>query len=258
MNFLPAFEYSFNQFKYQICKVRRSNSADAVHDFRVAYKKIVALNKFINFASKEIPENTFIKSEDWIRRTRKIYQKGGKSRKYYLIRKWLEENNENYCDTEFINNVKFTEEEKNNKFYLYIQTTKIPSAVNYRKFVSKCSDELINSDLFDNYLNENLIKAVEYLSEAPSDSWHEARRMLKDCYLLSSMTCFPYSASADVQLLCREMEQHLGKWHDLEVLKKFLNKCNKMKTNWQKSIASSCYIYDQELKSNISVLKQII
>lgn len=257
MNYLKAFEYTFNQYKFQLGKVRRTNSPDAVHDFRVAYKKILALLRFlINKDGFSVQEEEISR---WVFKTGKIYNKGGKSRKYYLINIWIEENVKTKEGVVYYEQLKELETEKSNKFHEYIKRKRVPSAVAVRKVLERLQVTSNADDEYFQYCKSNMGKALEYLSKPPCESWHDARHILKDCYLLSSMKCFPYSLSSDMQLLCREMEQQLGKWHDLEVLNKFLLTQYRMNEEWDLCIKKSCQVYEQELKSNLILLsKQVL
>lgn len=258
--FLLFFNTSFNQLKRQLGKVRKSHDPKAIHNFRVAFKRISALFMFVDvsFGSEDV-QPLF----EWLNEVKQVYRKAGKTRTYHLIAKQSVQLNLSLHVADAVEWFRIKEETESVKFQEYVQGVRLPTAKSVREVLGALNGrELITEKVFKLFYKGSIFAAIEILHQPPCDDWHDARRKLKACYLIANSGIKGSFINEELHSGTRCLEQLLGDWHDLEVLKKYyLNKILKsdeLKVDFMRSIERDVNQLSKEVHNELSALKRAI
>ena len=221
-----AFDCYYLDYKLNLSNARKEGKADAVHDFRVAYKKIAALFKFIIYSDSKRLYSRYI--EEWKNKLANPYKLGGKLRKYQLIINQIQKLNPDISNSVLYNELNEKITQYKELFVNGLKFHRNTSSRQIRLMLKSIDDDhgIFNENRFKEFYTTISSDALNQLETNPPEHWHDIRRQLKVCYLLSSSGIKNSNLPSEISILYRTAEQDLGKWHDLMVLKNFLIKNN--------------------------------
>ncbi|MBN2165666.1 MAG: CHAD domain-containing protein [Marinilabiliaceae bacterium] len=255
MNVGDYFEHIFYQYKYHLAKARIKTDIQSVHDFRVAFKKIKAINSFLSVMKRD--DQSLKWFETWIKRNDKIYKKGGSVRKYQLFFYYLD----NLCNCR-VDEFEFINEhlkEKQELFHNYILTNKVPSAKMVRiELTMFDQNETELKARFEAFYIKELRTAIDILLKPVSHEWHEARRKVKCCYLLANSNYLQDVMSNQMMIQCKKLEHDLGLWHDMLELTHLSRKHFLQKSGFDKIIAKNYCEKKIDIETDVSLLTPLL
>ncbi|MDQ3021977.1 MAG: CHAD domain-containing protein [Bacteroidota bacterium] len=184
---------------------------ETLHNIRVELKKIKTIFHLINFCSKN-----FNASKEY-KPLNKIFREAGKIRKVYLTEKLFLEHR-----------IKFVKEATNinieNKliyeFRQNISRYKNNIGKNYKSLEKNFYKVDINC--YRKYLDIKKHKAdITIYADTDESELHEARKIIKEIIYLSNISP---SAKKNINPLYDEIQNVIGRWHDKQMLMKWLDK----------------------------------
>lgn len=220
---LCFFNSTFHQYKKQLGKCRKSLKSKDVHDFRVAYKKLAALKSFLDMLPLKTPS---LKVEEWMDKNSEVYKKVGKHRNLQVIHKFFDQLslNEVFPDLE----KRLLEKTNRRKVETLraLRSFRIPSSIPFKQWIGEPQVEshMPFSSLIGEFVRINVNESMIRLRGEPGEEWHEARRFIKNSYLiLQAFSSFEPGNHPEMLPVCSFFEHELGKWHDLNMVKDFLS-----------------------------------
>jgi CHAD domain-containing protein len=247
-------EETYKLFKHHLKGAKLAGDSKSIHDYRVAYKQLQALGIFLASRLSEKDAATY---NNWIGLLTPIYKKGGKARNCTVL--WKLGNRIQIWDNnpELEVALLTKKEQRQLGFIAFIQKYRPPTS---KKIIALFNS---NSDLLDQTPLTHLQKIVcqqftstlNDLATAPGEHWHEARRFVKtNFFLMQAANRWTKNAFPDNLIaICSIMEQELGKWHDIVLLKSFILKQSE---NTELDVSVTLSVIEQktiELQEKVSI-----
>ncbi len=210
-------------FQNHFSDASSKGNKDAIHQLRVSLKKFYALKKFVLNGMSPIGQAQLI---NYLEPIHLIYKSGGKIRDIQVITDIATNFSTREAPPVFINKLQERYKYRFEKFKALTQTIELPTLAQFEdEYKSLITRYYTTSEkLFDGFLNDNMKNAREFIiSSEPGELWHDARTLIKQNYLLMLLAQSFEPGQVDITEIqnLRNIEQMLGQWHDLVVLKKF-------------------------------------
>lgn len=214
----------FNQLRKNILRSFNLKNKEAIHDFRVALKRIVAIVKFAQ--NQDLKKN--LKKAYQVSRLDFIYEIGGELREIHINRKILRSYTErfNYRFTAFSNYLKGGEKKAGR---LLKQKKKKISFKKIRKF------ESVMLHIFRDVPAETLLQYVDQfiairiaeiekliLDHHVESKLHRIRKLIKSIKYMLELSGQERRSYGTLNFTIEKitlLEDHIGHWHDLYIFK---------------------------------------
>lgn len=228
---LSYFKEQYSEFEKNYLVARETYDENAIHDMRVAIKKLKALFLFLEHLS----EHQFNSSKNYLF-YRRVFKSSGKIRDVQIQEQiiYSEIKGLNINCSIYIAHLKQKEEDAKRKFRSICKKTESNSQCKVHNRVLKIVDRLEGLDIkrkgFDYLLNK--LNYIDFLSKKAvnSEKWHEIRTHIKQAlYIIDLLNLFfePDELLLSLHKKLKKFGERLGKWHDYDItyeqLRKFIN-----------------------------------
>ncbi len=187
----------------------------SLHDLRVEIKKLLAILRFLR---KIYPGQKIKKEADEVKQ---IFRELGQLREYHLLQQWLRDH-----QLDLIQKTYFPEGDveafsmelaaKSNRFY-----KRLKQCVHViGNLIADTNDILIEQYTADLY--DRISKTVR--KDLPASEWHMLRKKMKQWLYANDWLSVPKDRKKEKKRTrLHELEEAIGKWHDLEVIRDTLS-----------------------------------
>jgi CHAD domain-containing protein len=185
-----------------------------LHDLRVEIKKVKSIIKFLKTI---YPKEKFKKSSYQLNH---IFQHAGEIREQQIIRNWLVKNNAEVIVERYFSDKKIAKLVSSfQKQSDTIKTTLKEISDRCNKYISITNE--ITIEQYVKKLNHKIEK--EILRSEDKHNWHELRKSIKQwIYSRSWLDEDTKESSASVFSKYNKLQEAIGAWHDLEMIKEYL------------------------------------
>ncbi len=228
-----------------------------IHQFRVAVKKMRAIQAYLIVGCSQ---EAVISFKELFSIIRPVYKSSGKVRNLQVILRALSDSFQYFPPSKFTERLMEKLHDGKNNYRSVSNEIELMNNEMFSLQFSKLMEEYFkkNSDDFLAHITANRVRALDNIKEnKPGKKWHDARRWLKQNYLLlhrdDSPTQQPYSQKE--WLYYRNLEQLLGQWHDLLMLKKQVKKFDKANSDIK---ASEWKLFKNELDERLNNFENLI
>ncbi len=203
----------------------RSWEPEFIHQFRVAVKRIIALKMFLK---SQMPEDGQKCLDELMGGIQPVYKSSGKVRNLQVLIGLLP-SFKHMPPKSFVEYLLSRLEERKVQYAEMVKLQTPKTVLVFSRSFSACLNKFYVGDvgLFRDHIAQNAIRARRLIDNfLPGEEWHEARALFKRNFLLMQMGSTFYGDKYDweEQSYYRELEQLLGKWHDLMMLGKIMGR----------------------------------
>jgi CHAD domain-containing protein len=226
-----------------------------IHQFRVAVKRLNAFKDFFKSISDTQGQALM---DQLFENVKAVYKPAGKVRNLQVFIPLIEGLNNQPC-SKFLVHINELIRQKLQLFFIAGNDVSFDSEYEYSLALQRILDDYYNCSVFGfrDYLYDNRVKASQLVfAHEAGEEWHEARTIYKRNSILLQMYMQTYNSEQFLtdSVYYRELEQLLGRWHDLIMLSK-LNAKFELKENHQTQKWSN---YKTEIADNLSLLQKEI
>lgn len=203
----------------------KSWEPEFIHQFRVAVKRIIALKMFL---MSQMHEDGQCCLDELMSDIQPVYKSSGKVRNLQVLIGLLP-SFKHMPPKSFVESLLSRLEERKAQYANMVKLQTLKSNQAFSSSFLSCIENFYEGDveLFRGHIEQNATTARGLIDHfAPGEEWHEARALFKRNFLLMQMGSTFYGNDYDweEQSYYRELEQLLGKWHDLMMLGKAMGR----------------------------------
>ncbi len=239
----------------QLQYARVEGAAEFIHAFRVEVKSFNGIVLYL----KEILASSHNLLDQIMMDLKPYYKSSGKVRNITVIQDLMLQHKETLSDDFFLSYLDEQMKARLCKFKEVCAIINLPASIELSEELNRLNSMSVDYDeLFYSHLKSNKNKAIHLIKgNLPGEEWHTARAFFKRNYLLLKLVSEEV-VDPDEMNESRFLEQELGSWHDLIMLKKAYTKFEAAQ-NVSSSSSSRFLESIEEIKSvHINKIRELI